>query len=360
MATAPALVSLATRQQVMLERLKAGDIKKLEAFLKDAAKVIRERLAREELTTLARARAESQLAAITSDLRVIYGGAAKQIQSDLLDLAEYSAAAEARALGGVLVADTTLAVPSAAQVMAAATARPLGNGKTAKMLEPFINEWVTGSIDKVDNAIRLGFFQGKTNREIISEVVGTASNKYKDGLIDATYRNAETVVRTAVQHVAQVARSEMWEQNKDIIEAYEWVSVLDNRTTQQCQSLSGRVFEMGKGPLPPLHPNCRSAAVPVISNKYIRDTLRKGATQASKGAAGGEQVAANLTYFDWLKTQPAAFQDEAIGPVRGKLFRDGGISAERFAELSLGKNFEPLTLDQMRALEPVAFERAGL
>ena len=40
MATAPALVSLATRQQVMLERLKAGDIKKLETFLKDAAKVI--------------------------------------------------------------------------------------------------------------------------------------------------------------------------------------------------------------------------------------------------------------------------------------------------------------------------------
>lgn len=358
--TAPALVSLATRQQVMLERLKAGDVNKLEAFLKDAAKAIRDRLSRDDLTALSRARAEAQLAAIASDLRAIYGDASKQIQSDLTDLAEYTASAEARALGAVLVEDAKLAIPSAAQVMAAATARPLGQGKTAKMLEPFITEWASGSVERVENAIRLGYFQGKTNREIINEVVGTASNKYRDGLIDATYRNGQTVVRTAVQHVAQVARSEMWAQNADIIEAYEWVSVLDNRTTQQCQALSGQVFEMGKGPLPPIHPGCRSSTTPVISNKFIRDTLRKGATQASKGADGGEQVPANLTYYEWLKTQPASFQDEAIGPVRGQLFRDGGISAERFAELSLGKNFEPLTLDQMRALEPVAFERAGL
>ena len=360
MATAPALVSLATRQQVMLERLKAGDVKKLESFLKDAAKAIRERLSRDDLTALSRARAEAQLSAIVSDLRAIYGDASKQIQSDMVDLAEYTAGAEARALSAVLVEDAKLAVPSAAQVMAAASARPLGQGKTAAMLEPFVNAWASGSVDKVENAIRLGYFQGKTNREIISEVVGTASNKYKDGLIDATFRNGEAVVRTAVQHVAQVARSEMWAQNADIIEAYEWVSVLDNRTTQQCQALSGQIFEMGKGPLPPIHPNCRSSTTPVIANKQLREALRKNATQASKGAEGGEQVAANLTYFEWLKTQPASFQDEAMGPGRAKLFRDGGISAERFAELSIGKNFEPLTLDEMRALEPVAFERAGL
>ncbi len=43
-----------------------------------------------------------------------------------------------------------------------------------------------------------------------------------------------------------------------------------------------------------------------------------------------------------------------------ELFRKGGLSAERFAELNLGKNFEPLTLEQMKELEPVAFARAGL
>jgi hypothetical protein len=36
------------------------------------------------------------------------------------------------------------------------------------------------------------------------------------------------------------------------------------------------------------------------------------------------------------------------------------LSAERFAELQLGRNFEPLTLDQMKSLDPVAFSRAGM
>ncbi|MFP3663054.1 hypothetical protein SB768_31970, partial [Burkholderia sp. SIMBA_043] len=59
-------------------------------------------------------------------------------------------------------------------------------------------------------------------------------------------------------------------------------------------------------------------------------------------------------------TQPAAFQDATLGPVRGKLFRDGGLTAERFAALQLDKNFKPLTLDQLKELEPLAFERARL
>ena len=71
------------------------------------------------------------------------------------------------------------------------------------------------------------------------------------------------------------------------------------------------------------------------------DILDKGATQASKGEEGGQQVSADLTYYEWLKTQPAGFQDAAIGPVRGKLLRNGGLSADRFSELQLGQNFQP-------------------
>ncbi|MNT97902.1 hypothetical protein D3C72_2403410 [compost metagenome] len=69
---------------------------------------------------------------------------------------------------------------------------------------------------------------------------------------------------------------------------------------------------------------------------------------------------ADLSCHDWLKQQPAAFQDRAIGPVRAKLFREGGLSIERFFELQLDRNFKPLTLVQMKALEPLAFQRASL
>lgn len=53
------------------------------------------------------------------------------------------------------------------------------------------------------------------------------------------------------------------------IDEYEWVSVLDGRTSEICLSRSGVRYYYGKGPLPPAHPNCRSSIVPVIDGRPI-------------------------------------------------------------------------------------------
>jgi hypothetical protein len=166
-------------------------------------------------------------------------------------------------------------------------------------------------------------------------------------------------VRTAVQHVSTVARETTLARNTDVLKGYEWVATLDKRTCPACRSLDGRQFKVGaKGPRTPLHIQCRCALMPVLLDKYAK--LNRGATRASKGQEGGRQVPADLSYYDWLKTQPAAFQDEAIGPTRGQLFRDGGLSAKRFAELQIDKNFSPMTLEEMRSRNASAFKRAGL
>jgi hypothetical protein len=104
--------------------------------------------------------------------------------------------------------------------------------------------------------------------------------------------------------------------------------------------------------------NCRSVVTSVLSEEF--DFLDEGATRASKGAEGGKQVDASLGYYDWLKKQPVSFQNAAIGNTRATLLRNGGLTSTEFARLSLGKNFKPLTLDEMRRLEPAVFERAGL
>lgn len=106
--------------------------------------------------------------------------------------------------------------------------------------------------------------------------------------------------------------------------------------------------------------NCRTGTTVVLDDKF--SFLSEGRTRSERDPETGEvgRVSANQTYYGWLKTQPANVQDSIIGPSRGQLLRDGGLSSERFSELQLGKNFEPLTLEQMRELDPVAFERAGL
>lgn len=104
--------------------------------------------------------------------------------------------------------------------------------------------------------------------------------------------------------------------------------------------------------------NCRSTTTPVLSESF--SFLQEGAKRASRGASGGKQVDASETYYSWLKRQPKAFQESAIGVKRSQLLRNGGLTSEEFSRLSLNKNFQPLTLAEMRKLQPAVFEKANV
>ena len=91
--------------------------------------------------------------------------------------------------------------------------------------------------------------------------------------------------------------------------------------------------------------NCRSTISPVVSSEF--DFLDAGAKRAARGADGGMQIDANTTYYDFLKQQPAWFQDQALGPVRGAIFRNAGMSAEEFRVASVDGFGKPLTLKEM-------------
>lgn len=259
------------------------------------------------------------------------------------------------ALGEVAAPALRFNMPTAQMAYQRALASPVQ--ATGELLEPFIKNWAQGDAIRLGNVVRNGWAQGKTLPQMIRDVVGTRANGYKDGILDVSRRTAGTVINTATQHVANAARQKVWEDNGDLVKKYQWVATLDRRTTQQCKSLDGRQFEAGKGPMPPIHPNCRSTTIAVLGSEW--DWLDEGGTRASSGPNPG-YVPADETYYDWLGKQPADFQTVALGPSRAKLFRDGGLTPERFAELNLGRDFEPLTLPEMRAIEPDAFKRAGL
>ncbi len=153
--------------------------------------------------------------------------------------------------------------------------------------------WGDTEVNRLVTGVKMGFVQGKTTRQIVKEVVGAG------GLADISQRNAATVIRTALNHVSTQARETTYKKNSDIVEKYEWVSTLDSRTSTICRSRDGQKYEIGKGPLPPAHPNCRSTTAPVISSDF--DFLDAGAKRAARGAEGGTQVDASTTYYEFLK-----------------------------------------------------------
>lgn len=347
------LINQATRHAFHLERLKSHDVRVLREILRDIQTQLLGRLARSDITEWTRSRAERQLAAYTEMLQERYGrDILPALNRQIRELAEYEAGFEVRSLGNVAPRHNFL-LPTDSQIMTAVTLNPLtmrgpGGGQ---LLESFIETWANTQITRTVSAVRSGFALGQTTPQVIA------------GLREAFVgqeRDLATVVRTSLQHAAAEARQATWERNSDIVKKVRWVSTLDDRTSQQCQAMDGMEFDIDKGPRPPAHPNCRSTIVAVLDDRFA--VLSEGATRAERDPVTGKvgSAPAKQTFYQWLKNEPAEVQDDILGPTRGRLFRDGGLSAQRFAELQIGKQFEPLTLEQMRQLDPVAFMRAGL
>ena len=350
-------VDSSIRNMVLLERLKAGETQKFAPFLVKIDQSIRERLSGDELTDFTRARLDRLLKEVDALLVDILAGFTDQLQLDLMDIAQTQAAFEAKLLTTTLPVGISLdaAVPALQTLKTAAFKNPLsikGNGG-GKLLEPFIKDWSAAEAEKISGAIRQGWFEGQTNAEIARQIRGTKALAYSDGILATTERNAQAVVHTSVQHVASQARNETAKANDDFVTGVQMIATLDSKTTPYCRSIDHQVYPVDSGPRPPFHVRCRTSFI--LLTKFSA-MFSKGATRASING----QVPASLSYYEWLKTQPMSFIDLAIGPNRAKLLMNGGLDADKFAALQLGKNFKPITLDRMRELEPEMFKRAGL
>ncbi|RRN80390.1 phage head morphogenesis protein [Pseudoxanthomonas sp. SGD-10] len=358
MAARPDLTDDAIRLQVLLERVKAGEDRLIDQFLREVAEELTRRLRSANLTPAQTARLESLLAEVEAALRGLYGGYVAGLQQRALGTAEVLSEAEVRVLALQGVEAST---PTAAALRAAVTAAPLGlrGAGGGLLLEPFLRGWAEADIARVLGVVRRGYFEGRTTEQVVRDVIGTKAARYQDGIVAVSRRTARTVAHTALQHTASVARMDWFKGNEDIITGYRWVSTLDGRTTETCRALDGRVFKVGEGPLPPLHPNCRSTIVPVT--KTWRE-LGIDAPEMPVGtrASMNGQVPADLTYYQWLKLQPPGFVEDVLGPTKAALFLRGGLTPEEFARLQLNRTFQPLTLEELRQKIPKAFERAGV
>ena len=63
-----------------------------------------------------------------------------------------------------------------------------------------------------------------------------------------------------------------------------------------------------------------------------------------------------MTYYSFLKDQSSVFQDETLGKRLGGMMRSGELNSENFGLLKEDQLFRPMTLEEMKAKEDIAFE----
>ncbi|RKI09803.1 hypothetical protein D7Y15_23170 [Corallococcus sp. AB030] len=392
------LLERSVAHAVQLERYKAGVARRVVGLLNDTEERLTEQLAA-RLQAIEDAggydagrETTERIAGLLSEVRTLRAGAYAAISSTLQEEAASFAAYEARwqaaLLEETLIVDVSIAAPTAEVLEAAVFSRPF-NGA---VLESWVKGIAEADLVRIDRAVQAGVVEGRTTSQIVRDIMGTRSASYSDGVLEVTRRGADAMVRTSLNHVATQAREEVYRANADLVTAVRLVATLDGRTTLLCMSLDGKEFPVREGKRPPFHPRCRTTTIPVIDGVRLvgdRPTVRdtrdrrnreidfraeakageawKDMTEKERGAAvkrirerwAKENIGSapkGLSYEDWLRRQPTSFQDEVLGPARGRLFRDGGLRLGSFTDAS-GKT---LTLDELRATEAAAFKKAQL
>lgn len=356
-------IDLLLFHQIMLQRYSAGVVQRIMSILNKADQDIfaRLQLALDDVPTGATGQVQylqSILESVRSLNTAAYVTLQGAVQTDMAALAAVEVGFNSK-LYGAMAGRVPLAAVSADAAYAAAMSRPF----QGVLLREALPELGEARMRRVRDAVRIGFVAGKTSAQIVRELRGTKANNYQDGVIEVDRRHLETVVHSALGHTAATARNQFMEANKGVIGSQLWLSTIDGKTSQICMVRSGKRYTTGEKPKPighsipwcapsgcgagRAHFRCRSTAIGLLKGQEAMYGVR---------ASGDGPIDANTSYGDWLKRQPDFVQDEVLGAKRAKLFRDGGLTIDKFST----EKGNLISLEELRKKDSAAFERAGI
>lgn len=124
-----------------------------------------------------------------------------------------------------------------------------------------VGDYSTEMTKRAKNVVMNGIKAGLGEGEIVKRI--------KDDVREASETWLQTVIRTKTTEIYNSARKTYWETDKlakELVSAYEYSAIIDDRTSDVCRELDGKIFEKGEfidKVTPPLHFSCRSILVPV-------------------------------------------------------------------------------------------------
>lgn len=365
------LLNDAVRHALGLQRLSNAAVRRMMAILNRSAAQI----AAEMLVKLARMSPESfsveRLDALMEGVRRLNSDGFTRFGSALANetkaIADYELDYQRRLFEATIPPQVIVELPIASvnveQVYAAAMARPF----QGRLLGEWAQTQDERTMLRIRDAVRSGFVEQRTIDEIVRTVRGTRAGRFEDGILGVSRREAEAVVRTAISHTAGYARDRFMEAQDDLVKEVVWTSTLDSRTSPPCIVRDGLRYDNDSGHKPVghdlpwgagpgrFHWNCRSTSVPVVKSWKELGIYIEEFDSETRASMDGE-VPKDLTYPAWLKKQPASVQDNVLGATRGKLFREGGFTVDKF----VNRKGDFISLEELRAQDAAAFRKAGL
>ncbi len=130
------------------------------------------------------------------------------------------------------------------------------NGATRKSLATAYKQFGMKKADEITQIIKDGAVNKLTSDEVLAKISERVA-----GLQTAQARSLASV---AINYSTNIAKSQVIEENRDII-AYEiWVRDIEADSCSECESLDGRIEEAGSFESPPIHWGCKCEVIPYV------------------------------------------------------------------------------------------------
>lgn len=204
---------------------------------------------------------------------------------------------------------------------------------------------------RINDQLRQGLIAGESTNDLMRRIRGTRENKFTDGIISRSGRDAENIVRTGVMNASNQAREAFHKENQEVIKGYQIVLTLDDRTCLVCvDAENSNPYELHSPPHPPLHLLCRCVQVPILKSWEELGFTELEEIDPGMRASMDGQVPETQTYSEWLANQSPERQKEILGARRFESYQKG-MPVERFVDD--GRILKVSELDQLEGLEPV-------
>ena len=114
--------------------------------------------------------------------------------------------------------------------------------------------------------------------------------------LDADLKNCIRLIQTEHSYFMGEATAKAY--NELEVDKYQFLATLDDRTSEICQNLDGKVFDLKDRVVgvnaSPMHPRCRSCEIPYIEGSY--------STRFARDSKGKRiEIPSSMTYKEWAK-----------------------------------------------------------
>lgn len=340
------LLEASIRHGINLDSLSREKVREIISLLKDGNLKILGILAEEDLTYLGRERMLRILNEIKKVSVEAYRAVNKKLKDDLLDIAEYEVDYNKNLLETTLPVELSVSTVTRETLISLIDTHPIEGDHVGD----WVNHLYHNKRRAIEKAIKMGVLDGDPTGKIIRTIRGTRKLAYKDGVIEKCRSEIEALVRTSINSITTQARNELYKANTDIVKKWKFVATLDSRTSLNCASLDGKTYDIGTGPMPPRHFNCRSTTAPIVKSWKELGVKLSDHPEGVRSSLDGA-VPESLNYSDWLHKQDKSFVEEILGKKRANLFIENQLNIDKFVNNSGGV----LSLKDLKKLDSSLF-----